>query len=270
MRMSYITALSTAMISLVTAGLAQANPNLVLWQSPEGIARLAASQHKVDFFKLANHFESQSNKLFCGPTSAAIVLNALRVRNSSLDLPQDKTLLSKQDLTHLPQKNNWSPFYQRYTQNNVLDLSPKSRSRVLGQPVIDKAGKPFKDFGLQLHQLAELFKAHQVEVNTYIVNTDSDHAALKAQMINNLGHGEDYLVVNYSRKALHQAGGGHISPLGAYDAGSDSFLILDTAPNKADWVWVDAADLLRAMATFDTVANRGFVTIKESSINHSQ
>ena len=39
----------------------------------------------------------------------------------------------------------------------------------------------------------------------------------------------DILVVSYSRKVLQQTGSGHFSPLAAYDATSDSVLILDTA-----------------------------------------
>jgi hypothetical protein len=40
---------------------------------------------KIDFPALANQFEPQSNIAFCGPTTAAIVLNTVRAR--SQDLP---------------------------------------------------------------------------------------------------------------------------------------------------------------------------------------
>ena len=52
---------------------------LVPFSSDEGLARLARSTAKVDFPVLANQFEAQSNATFCGPTSAAIVLNAVAV-----------------------------------------------------------------------------------------------------------------------------------------------------------------------------------------------
>jgi len=42
------------------------------------MTRLARAAAKVDFFHLANHFESQQNLGYCGPTSSTIVLNALR------------------------------------------------------------------------------------------------------------------------------------------------------------------------------------------------
>ena len=69
---------------------------LVQFSSDEGLARLARSTAKVDFPALANQFEPQSNAAFCGPTSAAIVLNAVRGRSS--DLPRDRSRLRRQDL----------------------------------------------------------------------------------------------------------------------------------------------------------------------------
>ncbi len=38
-----------------------------------------------------------------------------------------------------------------------------------------------------------------------------------------------FVVANYLRKAMRQETGGHISPLAAYDADEDRFLILDVA-----------------------------------------
>lgn len=243
---------------------------IVNWGSPEGISRLEESQYKLDFFKLANHFESQHNKIFCGPTSAAIVLNSLRVRNGTLQLPQDKTLLSQSDLKYLASKK-WSPFFERYTQNNIFLNSPKSRELVLGeillndqgQVVINSKGKPQKDRGFQLRQLGELFKEHRLNTKVRVVDQELDSKVIKKEMIENLATADDYIIVNYKRSVLNQPGGGHISPLGAYHKASDSFLVMDVTPNKADWIWVKADLLLSAMRTFDTVENRGYLLISE-------
>jgi hypothetical protein len=81
--------------------------------------------------------------------------------------------------------------------------------------------------------------------------------------VTNLKTENDYVLVNYARKALGQVGAGHISPLGAYDAKSDSFLILDVNPYKAPWVWVKSKDLIAAMRTFDTVENRGYILVSK-------
>ena len=76
-------------------------------------------------------------------------------------------------------------------------------------------------------------------------------------MIHNLKTKENFVADNYSRKSLNQKGGVHLSPLGAYDSKSHSFLIMDFNTNKDQWVWVNSKDLIRAMNTKDTIENRG-------------
>ena len=245
---------------------------MVNWGSAEGIRRLEESKYKTDFFTLANHFESQHNKIFCGPATAAIVLNSLRIRKTDMQLPEDKTLLNQSDLKYLASKK-WSPFFQRYTQNNVFLNSTKSRDLVLGKIlvdgqgkiIIDNKGKPKKDRGFQLQQLAELFRSHGLSVKIGVVNQYLDNIHIKNDMIGNLSNADDYVVINYKRGVLNQPGGGHISPVGAYHKASDSFLIMDVTPNKADWVWVRADLLIRAMRTFDSIENRGYLLVKEGS-----
>jgi hypothetical protein len=243
---------------------------IISWRSPEGIQRLAESHYKIDFFSLANQFESQHNKLFCGPASAAIVLNSLRVRHSTVNIPQDTTLLSTADLQFFSSKT-WSPFFERYTQNNIFMNSPKSRALVLGKVLLDEhgetqltpQGKPRRDRGFQIRQLAALLLKHNLVVKVEIVSQDLANTKIKQDLLANLQHPDDYVIVNYKRGVLQQAGGGHISPIGAYHQASDSFLIMDVTPNKADWVWVKAELLFNAMRTFDTVENRGYLLVSE-------
>ena len=70
------------------------------------------------------------------------------------------------------------------------------------------------------------------------------------------------MIVNYRREDVGQRGGGHISPLGAYDADSDSFLVLDVNPTSAGWVWMPTATLIKGMRTFDTLENRGYILVE--------
>jgi phytochelatin synthase len=51
---------------------------LVPFASDEGLSRLARAGAKAEFGPLVNQFEPQANAAFCGPTSAAIVLNTVR------------------------------------------------------------------------------------------------------------------------------------------------------------------------------------------------
>lgn len=239
------------------------DPNAVIrWNSDEGIYRLENSQYKTDFFSLANHFESQENKLFCGPASATIVLNALRVRNGPIKPPHDKTVIKNNELLYLP-KGDWSPFYHRYTQNNIFLNSPKSRIEVLGKPNQHKTDHKNNDFGFQIRQFQQLLNAHHLAIKLRIVNENLSEKSIRKELIHNLKTANDYVIINYKRTILGQKGGGHISPIAAYHKPSDSFLILDVAPNKADWVWVNASLLIKAMRTFDTAENRGYVLISE-------
>lgn len=110
-----------------------------------------------------------------------------------------------------------------------------------------------------------MLKAHGLQSEIHVAKREMKVDEMKKSMIENLKNGSDFVIVNYKRKALGQEGGGHISPLGAYDEESDSFLVLDVNPNKAPWAWVKSTDLLEAMQTFDTIENRGFLLVKDLS-----
>ena len=232
---------------------------LVDWESGESAERLSRSSHKTDFFPLSNHFISQDNKIFCGPVSSAIVLNALRLGKRD-GLPRDRGSIAEDEMAWL-----WpgaDPFFGKYTPYNVLNDRTKTKLEVLGRPIlIDGVSK--SDFGLQLRQLAQVLRAHGLKAVTRVVDGSADSTAIRREIAANLATGDDYVLVNYKRRLLGQEGGGHISPLGAYDERSDSFLIMDVNPNRAPWVWVEADDLIAAMRTFDTVENRGYLLVSE-------
>ena len=235
--------------------------DLVEWQSADSLNRLARSSHKTDFFPLSNHFVSQDNAIFCGPASSAIVLNALRLGRRD-GLPKDRASIAEEEMAWLWEGAD--PFYGKYTPNNVFTDQAKSRLEVLGKP-IPIEGEPKSDFGFQLHQLAELLRSHGLDVALRVVDDGADASEIRRELVENLASEDDYVLVNYSRKALGQPGGGHISPVGAYDEASDSFLVMDVNPNRAPWVWIAADDLVSAMRTFDTVENRGYVLIAEGN-----
>ena len=108
-------------------------------------------------------------------------------------------------------------------------------------------------------------------IGTYGVTTEVHHAAdssvekfrgLAKGYLDAPGH---YVIVNYLRKSIGQEKGGHISPLAAYDADTDRFLLLDVARYKYPPVWVSAADLFAAINTTDSdrEAARGLCSSKE-------
>ena len=65
---------------------------LVDWHSLEGLARLSNFTHKADFSRLSSQFQNQIYRTTCGPTTGAIVLNALRIGKSNA-LPKTSFLI---------------------------------------------------------------------------------------------------------------------------------------------------------------------------------
>lgn len=250
--------LASALVPAVLAQEARTNlpPAMVAFASEEGLGRLSRTAAKADFPTLANQFEAQSNAAFCGPTTAAIVLNALAGTRG--DLPRDRSRLRSEDLRHLPATADLT--LPRYTQDNVFDKSPKTRAQALGEPMSIE-GKSRRDVGFQLRQLDALLRAHGVATRMVIVTDSSPESEIREDLRRNLERHGDYVIVNYTRSAVGQSGGGHISPLGAYDAASDSFLVLDVNPASAGWVWMPTATLVKGMRTFDTLENRGYIVV---------
>jgi hypothetical protein len=252
-------------ILLATASLAPAlarddagpAPALVAFNSDEGIVRLARAKARPDFAGLANQFEAQSNIAFCGPTTAAIGLNT--VRSGSPDLPRDRSRLRPGDTQHLPGTVELA--VPRFTQDNVIEKGPKTRAQVLGEP-ITIAGKTLRDAGYQLRQFDALLRAHDLATRMVVVDDAMPEQAIRADLIDNLRRGGDYVIVNYRRRDVGQPGGGHISPLGAYDEETDSVLVMDVNPASAGWVWMSLATLVKGMRTLDTVENRGYILVQ--------
>lgn len=233
-----------------------AAPALVPFATEEGLRRLASADVKRGFAALANQYEAQLNVAFCGPTTAAIVLNAARTR--SPELPRDHGRLREGDLKNL--RPGADPIVPRYTQDNVIAKGAKTRAQVLGEPMPFN-GEMQRDFGYQLRQFDEMLRANGLVTRVVVVDDRLPEATVRGELIAALNRPDSYAVINYRREAVGQAGGGHISPLGAYDAASDTFLVLDVNPAAAGWVWMPTATLVRGMRTFDRVENRGYVIV---------
>lgn len=254
-----------AAASRTASGPATVTPLLALlpFHSDEGMALLSRASARQDFPLLANQFEPQSNIAFCGPTSAAIVLNALQ--SGRRGLPLDHSRLRPEDGRHLP------PFVElavpRHTQETVIARGRKTRAQVLGEPMaVDAPGGPDRetrrrDPGFQLRQLDETLRAHGVNTRLVIVHDQKPDSEIRDDLIANMRHAGDYVIVNYKRSEVGQSGGAHLSPLAAYDSAGDAFLVMDVNPASAGWVWMPAATLIKGMRTFDTRENRGYILV---------
>lgn len=242
--------------ALQAAAIAGEDRVLVPFASPQGQARLARTPAASDFAPLANQFEAQSAVPFCGPTTAAIVLNALHPQDAGA--PRDASRLRADDTRYMP-PGRWLAM-PRHTQESVIARGAKTRAQVFGEPVpVD--GKLVRDGGYQLRQFDQMLRAHGVRTRLVIVDAGVTDADIRRDLIDNLQRAGDYVIVNYLRSAVGQSGGGHISPLAAYDAASDSVLILDVNPSNYPWVWMPLPVLIDGMRTKDVVENRGYVLV---------
>ena len=207
--------------------------NLVSLDSPEGEVLLVEAEARSDYFPLSLQFVTQNNQAFCGVASTVMVLNALK-----MPAPASPVL---------------APF-SAFDQENVFNPATEA---VVARAVIER-------MGMTLDQLGGLLAAHglKAEVHHAADSSVDDFRRLVAQELEQPG---GFVVVNYLRAAIGQEKGGHISPLAAYDADSDRFLILDVSRYKYPPVWVSAAELFAAMNTTDSDnenRTRGFVVAR--------
>jgi hypothetical protein len=198
----------------------------------DGEALLVGAEAREAYFPLADNFVTQKNQAYCGVASMVMVLNAAGVP--------------------APPVPEYEP-YHTFTQDNLLDARTDgivARETILKQ-------------GMTLDELAGVLATRPVAVSVRHA-ADSSLDAFRDAARDYLATPGHFVIVNYLRKAIRQEVGGHISPLAAYDADSDRFLILDVARYKYPPVWVKAADLFAAMNTPDNDnggRSRGFVLV---------
>ena len=209
-------------------------PNLVSADSVAGEYFFVRSEAREAYFPLANHFVTQKYQSYCGVASIVMVLNALQIG--------------------APAVPEFDP-YRTFTQDNVLDERTES---ILPRHVLLKKG-------MTLNQLGDLLALHPLKIELQHAG-DTTLDEFRASAVKYLATEKHFVLVNYLRMAIGQERGGHISPLAAYDAKGDRFLILDVARYKYPPVWVGAAELFNAMNTRDADnqnRTRGFVLIAE-------
>jgi hypothetical protein len=115
--------------------------------------------------------------------------------------------------------------------------------------------------GMSLAELGSLAQENGLQAR--VVYADSvDVNQFRELLKTNLGHAGDFVLINYDRKALKQAGAGHISPIGAYDSSRDAFLVLDEAGYRYPFTWVPAPLLYAAARTRADDHFRGLLLVE--------
>jgi hypothetical protein len=213
---------------------AQTGPALaqrVALDSPDGQRLLLESSAHEDFFRLAEQFVTQERPAYCGVASAVMVLNALG--------------------TPAPDPPAFGD-YRAFTQENLFNARAR---HVAPAEAVQRSG-------MTLDQFAGIVQSHPARARALHADqtTVDEFRRLASE---NLAQPGNYVVVNYDRAGVGQEPSAHFSPLGAYDARTDRFLVMDVARYKHPPVWVRAGELFGAMDTRDPIADasRGFVLI---------
>lgn len=208
--------------------------SLVGLSTPEGAALLLEAEASTDYFPLSMHFTTQDNPAYCGPASIAMVLNAMGVPRPASDMTLGLGLFDQENIF-----------------TSAVD-QVKPAAAITSPP-----------YGMTLDEVGGVLAAHGLSVSV-VHAEDEGLEAFRETAVRQLADDDHFVLVNYLRKVIGQEAGGHISPLGAYDADTDRFLILDVSRYKYPPVWVEASMLFAAMNTVDDSNNgqtRGYVSI---------
>jgi hypothetical protein len=183
--------------------------HLIALTSQQGEALLKENM-TVTAVKLLSNFVTQKEPTFCGVASAVMILNS-----TNLNAPED--------LQH--------PRHYYFTQDNFFN------DKVNSIVSLDEVKKK----GLSLKKLGDALRTFGLNIETVYAN-EIDQEIFKKELINALSK-QKMVIVNFLRTKLQQTGSGHHSPVVAYDALTDRFLVLDVARYKYLPFWIKTEDL---------------------------
>ena len=190
-----------------------------------------ATTRKQSYWPLSQYFETQRNQAYCSVATSVMALNALGIRRPASTQYPDYPYFSQED------------FFR-----NV-------------DPQVANAAQVSKE-GMTLDQLSAALSGFPVEVRKFHAS-DLTLDQFRDVIRDTTGHGDRFALLNFNRVEIGETGGGHWSPLAAYDAASDSALLLDVARYKYPAVWVPVTQLYAGAQAVDSVSglSRGMVII---------
>jgi len=218
--------------------------HLVALSAPEGqqaLVRAMVQQTAATYFILTQHWDNQSDPASCGVTTLRQVLNAAGM-----------------DPTAVRWKGGW-----RYYGSDSMVVC-----RCMDPVRIQRAGITLPEFVRLAHchgleGRSERPDAVRTEGKNGHTNTvvDFRNDVLQSLRTTPTAPSDDpedivpptFLVVSFSRAVLQQTGDGHFSTVAAYDAETDSCLVLDVARFKYPPYWVSVDELFESMRPIDPV-----------------
>lgn len=203
--------------------------NLISLNSPQGLI-LFKKDINTNTLKLLSHFTTQKTVTYCGVASVVMVLNS-------------------SDLTPPPDSQHAAYYYF-----NQDDFFNNETNKIILPEEVQKNG-------ITLLKLSKIVKSYGLKNEPFFANNldvDKFRNTLKNAILD-----DKFVVINFLRSKLGQNGGGHHSPIAAYDEETDRFLLLDVARYKYPAYWVKTQDLWNAINTLDGNTYRGFLVIEK-------
>jgi hypothetical protein len=232
-KVRYIRAVLFSLLMFAASPAVFSAPKLTPLDSSAGQQLLFHAFSPGRFLQLTRYYVTQKTQAYCGVASAVMVLNALGVTP--------------------PIAPNYYP-YAMFNQNTIF--TPGVLKQGVWPALVNHQG-------LTLGQLAAMLRDFG-GVHVDVVMMDPKKLDLaQTRLAAALKQAGNEVIVNFSRQALGQEGGGHFSVLGAYDPSKQQALILDVARYKYAPFWVGVYDLVAAMNTTDGVSKRqrGFLVV---------
>ncbi|RKP08591.1 Phytochelatin synthase-domain-containing protein [Thamnocephalis sphaerospora] len=211
--------------------------HLVAFDSADGkklFRRCLDAGHAEGYFHLAGNFASQSEPAYCGPSSLAMVLNALQI----------------------DPRRRWKGAWRWYTDELLEGCLPLS--------VIKRKGITFSQFACMASGHCEV-EAKRPEDHSY-----EEFMADLRRVTSRTDNGE-HMVVSYARATLGQTGDGHFSPVGSFcptptakDPQGGAVLVLDVARFKYPSYFCHTRMLYEATKPLDrtTGKSRGWFLLR--------
>lgn len=189
------------------------------------------------------HLNTQITLEFCGPATVCAVLNSL---SSQGLLPPVSSTYTTNTTVH---GHHYQETFRYFVQAELFNQSCVT-TRV-----------PFKQYEGSLVQLAKILSCFTNA--TFTKASDSDVSTFRQTVVQALTR-HQYVTVNFDRGGLYEVpkGGGHHSPIGAYDAKTDRVLLMDVARYKYPFVWVPTTMMFDAMVNLTSSGeSRGYIVV---------
>ena len=194
-----------------------------------------------DFWALMPYSLPQFNGSACSVASVTTVLNGLQARQKQ---SKGESLLVQETVLKLLNDPAWN------------------------KGVLQGGGASLDELG---DYLTRLLSKLNIQAKVDVVHMDDDGpemaAKLRAALEQNEKSDDDFLIFNFLQKVFVGdlfGGGGHFSPVAAYDAVNRRVLILDVYRKDYEPYWIPEQTALDGMATRDSTSrrNRGYLHIR--------